>query len=292
MRWIALVAVLVPTLLAPVARAETLTASADSPRAPGLAAGQDLAHVQSTFDDSAGTWTVVVTLQGTPEADGYTTVDGVLRAPGPHGCDAASSRALASLSASTDPSDTAITSIVTPTTAPRDAQSSSREAGGAAITLRLTDTAFSGQRPDCLSLSLSRDGVLDALEAIPFVALAGPLQLRFLRTNDSHTVSNIVAIVLRPFSADVTGTMTVRPAHGSGRALGTAAYRAKAGAAVVVRVRLRAAARRSLTRAEHLSVRFVATARAGSTRLTRSARATLLTLRPLRRAALRGGARG
>ena len=81
-----------------------------------------------------------------------------------------------------------------------------------------------------------------------------------------------MTIALEPFERAVSGSVIVR----RGRTpLGRATFRARAGDPVLARARLTAAARRLLARGQ-LSVRLVATARAGDESVSRFSAATLL----------------
>ena len=159
------------------------------------------------------------------------------------------------------------------------------------VTLLATDSVLAGVRPGCVTVTISRGRPVDILAAIPFTGtrqppIGGepsptpqptPPALRFTHTDARLTASRSgsVSIVLEPLAAGFTGTVRIDPATGSGGALGTATYRAKADESIVVRVRLTSAARRTLARTGKLSVRLTATARSGATSLTRTARATI-----------------
>ena len=85
----------------------------------------------------------------------------------------------------------------------------------------------------------------------------------------SPSRSGVVTIALDPFTRAASGSVTVRRGSAS---IGRATFRARANTPVLARVKLNAAARRTLAAGRRLSVRLTATV-AG---ITRSTRATIL----------------
>lgn len=262
-----------------VARADAYTLAADSPRDAALPAGQDIVKIGASFDDVAGQFSVDLTLPGIPETAGSAAINGIL-----YGTSAAGGcgDVIAYLRASTNPANTGFTGTVLPTTTPRAPQGLSRTANDATITLAITDTAFVGVRPGCLTLNLTNGGVKDAVESVPF---AGPRQPPITPTPtpdptpsptpapaglDVHIAhdgkllkasrTGVVTITLARLNRAVRGTVTIKAGK---RTLGRKDYRAKARAKVRVRVRINAATRRSLARGRTLPVSITATARAG-----------------------------
>src|SRR5262249_1621463 len=144
------------------------------------------------------------------------------------------------------------------------------------FTFVVTDTAFAGLQPGCLTVTLSKFGFKDEVDEVPFAGpqqtpiatptptpapspTPAPLTVRFSDGSARLTASSTgtFATALSPFARAASGTVTIRR---GGRTVGRRSYVAKAGAAVTVRVKLDAASRRSLARGSTLTVRITATA--------------------------------
>ena len=99
--------------------------------------------------------------------------------------------------------------------------------------------------------------------------------IAFVHPNARLTASKsgTVAIALKPFDRDVKGKLTV--ADAKGHALGSKSYSAKRGKPVTVKVRLNAAARRTLSQGRTLKVKLTATVQNGKTTLSRRTNATV-----------------
>lgn len=291
-----LVALLVLVATPAVARADTFTAAAGSPRDASLPVGRDIANVAASFDDAAGSLAVDLTLQGVPEIAGSAAINVILYGTSPSG---GCGDVIAYLRSSTDPTTSQVTGTVLPTTAPRAAQSLSKTGDGAVITLTMTDTAFVGVQPGCMTLNLTHFGVQDAVESVPFAGpkqppiatptptptptpqptpTPAPLAVRFAHPGAKLKASSTgtVAIALSPFARGASGTVTIRR---GGRTVGHKSYTANAGAAVTVRVKLDAASRRSLARGSTLSLRIAASARAGADTASRTTTAKVQSTR-------------
>jgi hypothetical protein len=252
------------------AQADTFTAAADSPRDSALPVGQDLSAVAASFDNTAGTLTIGVTLPGAPVTDASAAINGTLYGTA---ADGSCGTVIAFLRSTTNPASTEAMGTVTPTTSPRAAQTTTKTAAGPSITLAMTDPAFAGVTPGCLTLNLTNHGVKDAVESIPFTAQTPPPvataptptpapvppAVRFAHPGAKLKASSTgtVAIALSPFTQPTSGTVSIRRA---GRVVGHKRYTARPGAAVTVRVKLDAGSRRSLARGSTLSARITATA--------------------------------
>ncbi len=138
--------------------------------------------------------------------------------------------------------------------------------GSATITLAMKDSAFVGYTPGCVTVTLSNHGVLDQVDAVPFLgagpdgaaAAAAPAPGSATRVPPNPTIafahtdarlkpskSGTVAIALKPFDRAVKGKLTVADTHG--HTLGSKSYSAQPDKAVTVKVSLNAATRRALS---------------------------------------------
>jgi hypothetical protein len=150
----------------------------------------------------------------------------------------------------------------------------------ATVTLALTDSALAGYTPGCVTVTLTNHGVLDEIDAVPFLTPdqpapvmpplpppAPPLPasptIAFASTKFKVSRSGVVSVRLKPFDRDVKGRVTV--ADRADRRLGAKAYSAKLGKAVTVKVRLNAATRRRLAQGRRVKVRLSATAPGATT---------------------------
>ncbi len=283
--WVVICALAGVALAASPALAATFTASVESPRDPALPASRDISRVDSTFDDESGTWSITITRYGETEGPDWAAINATLFAAPAAGaaCGRRGRLDRDLLRATTIPGSTDVVGSIDPTTAIRRAAIVSQDGD----TLTVTDPGLVGRRPACLNANLSRNRVLDGVTAIPFTSggPAGeptptptpeppPLRVRFTHADARLTPSRtgLVTIALEPFERAVSGSVIVR----RGRTpLGRATFRALAGDPVLARARLTAAARRLLARGQ-LSVRLVATARAGDESVSRFSAATLL----------------
>ena len=290
LRRLALATVLALLAVASAARGETLSATADSARDSALPAAQDIERVAIGFDDQAGTWSVRLTTYGEAGDADWAAINATLFDPPAAGaaCGGRADDSIAVMRASTRPGDSTIVGSINPTLAIRRAQIVSRDDDG---TFLLTDTALVGKRPGCATVNLSRNRVLDSVTLALAAPTTGtppaadtdipaaddPPTPHFKHADARLTASRggVVTVALEPFGRSVAGAVTLGPTSGAGLAYGPATYRARAGDPVLLRVRLTAAARRTLTRARRLSVRITATARAGDRTLTRTTRATV-----------------
>ena len=147
--------------LASPAHAETWTASADSPRDPALPAAQDLSHVESTFDDETGTWSVELSTYAEADDASRAAINTTLFGTPTAGfaCGAHPDDAFAIMRANTLLSDTTAIGSVTTTSPPHRPDVVSRD--GSALVL--TDATLVGRRPVCANANLSRNRVLDGV---------------------------------------------------------------------------------------------------------------------------------
>jgi hypothetical protein len=288
-RW--LIGALLVLVLAPRAQAATFTAAADSPEQPGRAPAQDIARVTSTLDADTGTWAVTVALRGEP-AEGTTGAVNAVLYPPAAACGAVPNDAAAYLRGNDAPGATDVSGTLV--NGPRALEGRFKEhvPGSATVTLGATDPAFAGYTPGCVTVTLSRFGALDEVDAVPFSAPGQPAPvlpplpppappapplpaIAFAHPGGHLTLSKAgtVAIALKPFDQAVAGKLTVADARR--HTLGRASYRARAGKAVTVKVRLNAATRRALRAGRRVKVTLTATVQLGTTTLTKRTTATV-----------------
>ena len=265
------------------ALAATLTASVESPRDPALPAARDISRVDSTFDDETGTWSITITRYGETDGPDWAAINATLFAAPAAG--AACGRAddsIALLRATTIPGSTDVVGSIDPTTAIRRAAIVSQDGD----TLTVTDPGLVGRRPACLNANLSRNRVLDGVTAIPFTSGGTAGEPTPTPTPEPPPLRGVHAPGCAPHPephrprddrARTVRARGLRLGHRPSRAprLGRATFRARAGDPVLVRAWLTAAARRLLAGGQ-LSVRLVATARAGDESVSRFTAATLL----------------
>ncbi|MDA0160831.1 hypothetical protein OM076_11195 [Solirubrobacter ginsenosidimutans] len=281
---VALFALLV---LAPAARAAT--ASTDSPRDPGLPASQDFSHIDSTIDPVTGTWSVAYTFYGPPSADAWGNL-GARLFVGASQCADFQASIAGFQQAPTLPGDNDASGSVTPPPdrVLRAAQSVTKTVAGNTITLTMVDTSLIGAAPTCVDGQISHKRFLDEFGPLPFPD-APPVQpvppepgtpappppppklaVAAKSTHLTATGKGVVKVSLKPFNQDAAGAVTLRA---GGKAIARASYRAKAGKAVTVSLKLAARSLRSLKRHRSLSVTLTATAQAGTQVVTKAVRA-------------------
>jgi hypothetical protein len=285
------VAVLLAMLaLAPAAQADVFTAAADSPQGD-LPHSQDIRNVQSTYDSSAGTWSVAVTLYGPPSTEDWGNLAAVVypqSAAGPQ-CGTVPDTTLAAIDqASTRPGSTSVYGAVW-LGGGRPAGSLSKGFGPDpdTITLQMADAELVGQTPACMTVGISHSRPLDRVGPFTFSSpgssdgatpsKAPPLTIGFTARDSRLTASRagVVRVDLAPFVRAVTGVVTLRTL--SGASIGRASYEAEPGEQATARVRLAASARRTLARRHRLTLRIVASARtADGTTVHRSKRSLVV----------------
>jgi hypothetical protein len=96
------------------------------------------------------------------------------------------------------------------------------------------------------------------------------LTIAIKRTHLTASKRGVVKIALKRFKRAATGVVTLRR---GAKQIGRAPYKARSGRAVTVRIKLSAAARRSLERHRSLRVSVTATAHAGARVATKTIRA-------------------
>jgi hypothetical protein len=274
MRWLlALLAVLV---LAPSAQAAT--AETDSPRDPSLPPSQDFSHVASTFDPAAGSWSVAYTFYGPPSNDAWGNLNAQLYV-GASQCAEFHDEIASFQEAPNKPNDPSGFATVFP---PPDRQvvvaaSKDKQYDGNTITLSMTDPSLVGVTPTCFAAGISHRGFLDTTGPVAFPGAPPPAQpgapaLKVALKSSRLTASRhgVVKVGLKPFKRAATGIVTLRQ---GGKEIGRKSYRAKAGKAVKVAVKLSAAARRALKRRHTLRVRVIVTAQSGEDVVSKTVRA-------------------
>ena len=293
LRW--LIGVVLALVLAPAAQAATFNAAADSPENPDRSPAQDIARVVSTLNADTGTWSVTVSLRGEPGPGTTGAVNAVLYPPAAS-CGSIPGDAAGYLRGNDSPGATDVSgTVIAGPRAPNGGYFKEHVPGSATVTLAMTDTAFVGYTPGCVTVTLTHNGVLDEVDAVPYSApnqSAPPLPplpppappapplpanptIAFARPNARLNASKTgtVSIALKPFDRDVTGKLTV--ADAKGHALGSKSYSAKADKVVTVKVRLNAATRRALARGRTLKVKLTATVQNGKKTLSKRTNATI-----------------
>ena len=124
----------------------------------------------STLDAETGTWSVTVSLRGEP-AEGTTGAVNAVLYPPEAACGSMLDDAAAYLRGNDAPGSTDVSRHGDR----RSARAERRVDQGArpdsaVVTLKLTDTAFVGYTPGCVTVTLSNHGVLDRVDAVPFSA--------------------------------------------------------------------------------------------------------------------------
>lgn len=257
------------------ASAESFTATATSPRNPALDASLDLSQVSATFD-TAGIWKVDVSLHAGPLGASPTGITSTLSAAAPAGGCGAPVAAFTS-----DPPPGAAT-VNLAGGAPHAARTlSSLSSSPGRFQAQVGDADLANVRPGCFSVTVANGaGVLDELASVPFtpgpVATPTPTVTPPSPTPSADTVvanrrtlkanrRGVVAFRLKRFDRAVKGTIRIRAGGStSGRTIGLRAYRARAGRAAPVRVRLDRASRGRLKREGELYVLITATAHGGT----------------------------
>ena len=282
---VVLVALLV---LVPTARAATT--STDSPRDPTLPPSQDFSHIDATIDPATGTWSVAYTFYGPPSAQAWGNLGAQLFV-GASQCADFQAAIAGFQQAATLPGDTAVSGSVIPPPdrVLRAAQSVTKTVDGNTITLTMVDTSLVGAAPTCVNGQISHSGFLDEFGPLPFPD-APPVQpvppepgttapppppklaVAVKSTHLTATRNGVVKVGLKPFNQDAAGAVTLRS---GGKLIARANYRAKAGRAVTVSLKLAARSLRSLKRHRSLAVTLTASAQAGTQVATRAVRARL-----------------
>jgi hypothetical protein len=154
------------------------------------------------------------------------------------------------------------------------------------ITLQMTDAELVGQRPSCMTVSLTHSRALDGVGPIffgggattPTPSARLPLTIGFTARDARLTATprGVVRVDLVPFAGEGSAVVTLSPV-GGGPSLGRGTYDAEPGEQASARVRLTAAARRTLARRKRLVVRIAVTASSpGATTARRSKRALIV----------------
>ena len=277
-------AVLAATLLAagPAHAADPVSTSAPDGREGTGGGARDIEQIRSDFDPGAGRWTLTVRLWEAASEAQWGMVNAHLRAAGPGG---ACGSGVGYLRGSTHPGSSGVSGTagsaddgVQPdgsrgpsiATATRTLSADGRE-----LTFVLDHPRLAGRTAACVFLTISyQNETLDSAGArFPVPAGyepppppgAGPAgDAVAIRIASSRTLRvsrrNRVNVWLRAFDGPLTGNARVRRG-GSGPDLARAEWRASAGKAVAVRLRLTRAGRRYVRRHRRSTGRLIVSAR-------------------------------